>query len=546
MQFRMSMVHNNPGEPPFDTAFNNPQKVLDYGYNGQVFKHINTVVTLDEMGLDLFPAGSEDRKWLENFRESLVGEMQAAKAAGLQVYYHIDLFVLPKKLVAMYQDQLCDENGKISLDREMALQVHKTMIDEIFTCFPEIDGLIIRVGETYLHDAPYHTGNGAVEYGDKEREKRQFVKLLNFLRQEICVCHNKKLFFRTWDCFPDRFHADLNYYLDVTGQVEPHENLLFSIKYTALDFWRRVRCNDCITSGNHGQIIEIQCQREYEGKGAYPSYVMDDIINGSCELQHPRGLQNIVNDPLVQGVYVWPRGGGWYGPYPTNEFWCDLNTYVIGAYANNPSKSEEEIFYQYAAEKMKLSEQDSETFRKICLLSSQAILKSRYMEKYDKTLDEGLMPCCNWMRDDRLGGLYQLKPALEVLYRDGKLEQTLAEKYDGLILWQQIRDLCNKIDWTNCKQGEFINVSAEYACRLFTAVCCGWTVMINGFKGDKTGGYDLPALKEQICSFELAWQHYEELQSIPQASSLYRLDYLWNQPAMGEMISHYKNMTETA
>ena len=107
-------------------------------------------------------------------------------------------------------------------------------------------------------------------YGDKSAEKDAFVFLINFLRDEVCQKHGRYLFFRTWDCFPDRFHADKNYYLDVTDRIEPHEKLIFSIKHTALDFWRRVRFNDCLTAGKHRQIVEVQCQREYEGKGAYP------------------------------------------------------------------------------------------------------------------------------------------------------------------------------------------------------------------------------------------------------------------------------------
>ena len=99
MKYIMSMVHHNPGEPPFESIFNDAENLSAYGYNAQVFKHINTVITFDKLGLDLFPKGSEDRLWLDSFTQSLVEEMKQAKAAGKEVYYHIDLFVLPKKIV---------------------------------------------------------------------------------------------------------------------------------------------------------------------------------------------------------------------------------------------------------------------------------------------------------------------------------------------------------------------------------------------------------------------------------------------------------------
>ena len=35
-RFVLDMVHNNPGEPPQPTAFRDPRRLADWGYNGQV------------------------------------------------------------------------------------------------------------------------------------------------------------------------------------------------------------------------------------------------------------------------------------------------------------------------------------------------------------------------------------------------------------------------------------------------------------------------------------------------------------------------------
>ena len=158
------------------------------------------------------------------------------------------------------------------------------------------------------------------------------MKLIRFLREEICVKHGKQLFFRTWDIFPDKLHARLDHYLEVTDQIEPHPQLAFSIKHTALDFWRHVKVNECLTQGKHPQIIEVQCQREYEGKGAYPNYVMDGVINGFEENAKKIGLKDLLAHPKILGVYSWSRGGGWYGPYIKNEFWPDLNAFVLAQF----------------------------------------------------------------------------------------------------------------------------------------------------------------------------------------------------------------------
>lgn len=540
MRYIMSMVHHNPGEVPFQSIFNDAENLSAYGYNAQVFKHINTVITFDKLGLDLFPKGSEDRLWLDSFTQSLVEEMKQAKAAGKEVYYHIDLFVLPKKLVEAYKDEILDEDGKISLDKEKTLELHRVLIDEVFSRFPEIDGFIIRVGETYLHDTPYHIGNGAVKYGEKEKEKAQFVKLIEFLKEEVSIKHQKKLFFRTWDCFPDRFHADREYYLDIVNKIEPHENLYFSIKYVALDFWRRVKWNECLETGNHKQIIEVQCQREYEGKGAYPMYVMSDVINGDKHLSKVRGLKDVASNPQIQGIYAWPRGGGWLGPRIKNEFWCRLNTYVLGKYAENPDRTEEEIFYEFCKNDMGLSEKDGALFREMCLTANEAILRSRYIEEYDKTLNESFMPAGNWMRDECLGGMDQLGEAFEVLYRGGSIDAAIKEKEEGLRLWKKVRKIAEEIDFSTTPDGEFIKITTEYAVKLFTITVIGWKLMSEGFVYSKTRKVDKAYFETLLNEFDKAVADYRLLSENPVCPSLYGLEFLFDQKGMLTTINKYK------
>ncbi len=539
MDIKLSMVHHNPGEEPFITKFTNPKTLVEYGFNGQVFKHINTVVTFDKLGHNLFPENSPERLWIDEFKESINREINEAKKAGLLACHHIDLFVLPKKLVEIYKDQICDIEGEISVDKEMTLYLHKVLIDEIFEIAPNLDALVIRVGETYLHDTPYHIGNGAVKYGEIKKEKEQFVKLIRFLREEVCVKHNKKMFFRTWDCYNDRFHTNLQYYLDITNQIEPHENLYFSIKYTSLDFWRRVKNNECLTRGNHNQIIEVQCQREYEGKGAYPSYVMNDVINGDAFLKNPVGLKTLACNPLIKGVFVWPRGGGWQGPYITDEFWCDLNTFVISNYANDTSQTEEELFNRFVKVNLKLSDSDMELFRKLCLTANEAILKTRYIERYDVTLEEKAYPCCNWIRDDCLGGLKQLMTAFDVLYANGDLFEALSEKGEGYELWQKVYKMSREIDWSNSDYGDFIISSCEYAMRLFSSVYCGWKVMTYGYLNDK-GISNTNELKDAIKEFDNSWEKYSSISKNENMSTLYGTYYLDDDQGIGTTVEEYR------
>jgi hypothetical protein len=548
MNFIIDMVHHNPGEKPFDTSFTNPVKLVQYGYNGQVFKHINCVVKFSKLSEEIFPKGSEELNWLTEFSKGIKSEIENAKKNGLMVFYHIDLFVLPRRLVELYKEEICNAGTMhIDIEKEMTLEIHRIMLEEIFGTFPEIDGLIIRVGETYLEDTPYHIGNGAVPYRGQFvnplTEKDKFVRLINFLREEVCIKHGKYLIHRTWDGGPDHFHGNPDYYLSVTNKIEPHEKLLFSIKHTMLDFWRRVPFNESITLGKHSQIIEVQCQREYEGKGAYPSYVMNGVINGSSEMNEGKGLKDVINHPHVKGIYTWSRGGGWYGPYLQNEFWCDLNAYVISRYANNPEKSEEDIFNEYCREKMNLAEADIKKFRQICLLSDTALLRGRYCEAYDKSLQGREHPSCNWMRDDRLGGYMQMDKMFEYLYTNSLFEDALAEKQESVVLWSKARNLFDEINIPDKDLKEYIGVSIEFALRLFNIVLCGWEITIEGFIQRKTGTCNLDKIKKSIEKYDKLWQQYRELKEYNACcATLYQGEYISERPGMDASVNECRKL----
>lgn len=573
MKYILDMIHHNPGEPPFQTKFLDPTHLVDYGFNGQVFKHINCAATFVASGVDCFPTGSSERTWLEQFTLRIKREIAAAKGYGLKVFYHIDLFVLPKRLVEHFRDEICDpETGRILLDRPKTLELHYVLFDELANRFQQVDGYIIRVGETYLFDTPHHIGNGPIprpgptwsgDYLYKEtlagREPDEprwnsaqveaYVKLLRLLREQICVKHGQQLFFRTWDIFPDRLHAHLDHYLDITNQIEPHPKLAFSIKHTALDFWRHVKVNECLTQGKHPQIIEVQCQREYEGKGAYPNYVMDGVINGFEENARKIGLKDLSSHPKILGVYSWSRGGGWYGPYIKDELWPDLNVYVLAQFAKDPSRSEEAIFRDYARHKLKLSANDAVRFRKLCLLSARAILKGCYCAAFDRALKESVLPTANWMRDDRLGGRLQLHHVLAYLHQHNLMDEALREKAQALKLWDEVKSLADEIRWPDPAQGEFVKVSSEYGRRLFQIVYQGWRVQAAGSAGEATGHFDQTEMADAVARYAECWRNYRALARNPLCPSLYKGHY-WGWPGaapesgMDESVAYYERLAQ--
>lgn len=530
----INMVHHNPGDAPLDTIFSEPETLSAHGFTGQAFKHINTVVRFDGLAPGVFPADDAERGWLEGFTAERDVEIRAAKAAGLSVFYHIDLFVLPKAVVEHFREEICDpETGRISPLRPKTLELHREMLAELFRRWPEIDGLIVRVGETYLMDTPHHTGNGAVDYGlgaDVETMYRQFECLLAFLREEVCVRHSRWLFHRTWDTHPDRFHASAEFYLRVTDRIEPHPKLVFSIKHTRFDFHRFTPVNPCLGIGRHRQILEVQCQREYEGKGAYPNYIVRGLMEGLPEIPGDRGVAPFFRSDQCVGLYTWSRGGGWHGPRVTreNEFWCRLNFAVLAEWQADPEAPEAALFERACQTRFGLSPADTAVLRAIALLSEDGVLRGKLCSAYDARNDRvPEYPTNMWMRDDVLQGYDKLAAVFDKLMELGALAEALEEKKQAVRDWEKIRALCER--FSGAMEGalrEEIVASAEYGLRFFRAVADAWQLLAAGYAAwhaGEMGADDREGVRQCLEAFHRAWSDFRAIhQHYPRAAGLYR------------------------
>ena len=310
----IDMVHHNPGETAFDSAFTDSAHLKSLGFTGQCFKHINAAIEFTSLKGARAPS-SKEVIWLKKLAKQVTDEILEAKQAGLLVFYHVDLIVLPKRILQSFKKDLCDpETGKISFDKPFTKKLHRHLFAEMFEQFPDVDGIITRVGENYLFDTPFHTGNTAVTYEGEShspREISEFAQLIQFLREEICEKYNRYLIHRTWDIQNNRFHSNPEFYLGVTDQIPPHRKLLFSIKHTHIDFHRYARWNPCLGKGKHRQVVEVQCQREYEGKGAYPNFSSSGVVDGFPEAGQSNNLRKFVKSPYFAGVLSWSRGCGW-------------------------------------------------------------------------------------------------------------------------------------------------------------------------------------------------------------------------------------------
>ena len=183
-------------------------------------------VDFHSLGHDFFPAGSAPRLWLDAYARGVDRFVSRAKAAGVKAYFFVDLVVLPTPVLEAWPN--ATSGGQV-LWNDATRQLLTVLVEETFARFPGCDGWIVRTGETYTYDTPYHVGNSP-----KDGTAERWVDFIKFLREAVCVAHGKDLFFRGWDNWP----SEAAYYENMTDQIEPHKNLYFSIKHSAGDFTR--------------------------------------------------------------------------------------------------------------------------------------------------------------------------------------------------------------------------------------------------------------------------------------------------------------------
>ena len=526
LKYVMDFVHNNLGLPPRVSKFNNTEFLESLGYNGTTpHWYVQCGITYDSLEEGIVPEGSDERKWILANAEKLKKQIKEAKKADVELYPFTDFLVVPESVWEKYGKQMvadefvdkvdAENYRKPDIRKEMTQKMLRIQIDEIFKTFPELDGLMLRFGETYLHDTPYHLGNSPLRRGELSIPDN--IELIKLMREEVCVKRNKKLFYRNW--VHDIFQYDPETYLTVTNQVEPHPNLIFAIKHTHGDFLRTHQFNQIIGKGQHQQVVEVQCQREYEGKQAHPNYIAKSVIDGFEEYDYlmeqdqPQCLNDVKDSAVFSGVWTWSRGGGWLGPHLKNEFWAEQNAYVMAKWAQNTSRTEEEIFTEFAKYKG-FSDVDIPKLREISLLSVKAVLRGKY-SRYGRV--SGL-----WTRDHFMRGLGRLKGFFNQVMKEGLVEKVLAEKKESVDMYKRMVDLAQQIETKDESLNEFLRTSTEYGRIKYEIIEKGWIVMLLGHIGDETGEYDKERIRKAIVRYDELWEEWKELEeNSPSCATIY-------------------------
>lgn len=154
-----------------------------------------------------------------------------------------------------------------------------------------------------------------------------------------------------------------------------------------------------------------------------------------------------------------------------------------------------------------------------------AVLYGRYINQYDKSLDERIMPSANWLRDDDIGGLRQLSEVFDYLEENNLADEAIKDKELSVKIWKEIREEFSQITISDNELCKFIENSIEYGLRFFTVVDICFIIMAKCRKNEN--------VKELVEKYDKAWEFYKKLETEEQSSSSYNDDYKFDKKGLG-------------
>ena len=278
------------------------RSVAAIGYNG---------VTLDDVPHLADHVYYEDsvRERIALYRNEFRKLFAVIREEGLHIYLTMDILTFTPGL-----------EERIGKSERRQRQFLCSLLEEFFRDFPEVAGVVFRIGESDGLDI------------EEEFRSRLVLKQPSMVNRWLAAVlpiferHGRRCIFRTWTvgahAVGDLIWRSATLEKTMDGIVSPA--LVLSMKYGESDFFRYLPLNRNFFVTDLPKIVELQTRREYEGCGEYPSFVGHDYEQFAIELREA---------PNVVGISVWCQTGGWT-PFRRLAFidgsalWTEINTFV--------------------------------------------------------------------------------------------------------------------------------------------------------------------------------------------------------------------------
>jgi hypothetical protein len=341
------------------------------------------------------------RAKIENYRCEYETLFAMAEACGLDVYVTTDVMFYNSTLYAM-----------LGHDHKRILAFLKEKIAGVFHDFPQIKGIIVRVGES----------DGVDVAGDfrsrltirTPREARRYLREL----LPVFERNDRHLIFRTWSVGAYRI-GDLIWNRETlweTFKGIDSQSLIISLKYGESDFFRHLPLNKQFFRSKHQKIVELQARREYEGFGEYPSFVGYDYAAYHDQLKE---LDHVV------GTWVWCQTGGWshfrrLTFLDEDAVWSGLNT-VVTQHIFKDGMTVDEAVEAYRREY--LPDADGPKLREFLRLSDEVIKELLYIPDFSRRkifFRRTRVPPLLWVYWDNILITHALRKLLRCFEVDGE------------------------------------------------------------------------------------------------------------------------------
>ena len=535
-------IHRSPAmqvrlvADPLDPRYPGPDQALEWGYNAVLTEPWPTLVLFDRYDPAIYnPARfAKERAWVEARRELAGQQIHRAKRLHLKVFAPGDVISLPDQVAALYGKAVTNGNApaRYCIELPKVQAVLAAALDELFTTFPEVDGVMVRTGENYAIEHISGNTPQAAQCGADGQDS--VARMLRFMYQQVVVRHGKQLIQRTWDLGGDGAHAQPGISRRLAAAVPAQPPPVFSIKITETDFWRYNRLNPTLTEITLPRMVEFQAAREYEGKGAFPNYVGAIYAQGLPELGENGGIQQAYRAGVRQ-AWIWAKGGGWDGPTLQSDIWVDANVYALSRLLWEPDADPAVLARDWAA--LRFGAAASPYVANLLMRSSEASLKAFYVRCY--ALKHGAwIPNLLWVRDDVVSG----GPRMEALYHscssDAEISQALQEKREAVALVDEMIEDYHRAEphITDHKLAETVLVSLLYQRSLFESFQHYFEGMFNYYRYRDSGKRNAAARHNALAAFQAlddAWAtHTTIIPMLPGAATPFR------SAGMDEAIAH--------
>ncbi len=238
---------------------------------------------------------------------------------GLRIFITSDVLTLSPAVVE-----------RLGQDRRAQRNFYLEIIQRFFAHFPQVEGIILRIGESDGLDV--HDQLRSQLHLRSAREANEFLQELLPRMKDL----GKKTILRTWTVGAHRL-GDLIWHrgtLEKLLEGIDCENFILSMKPGDSDFFRYLPLNQAFFRYSGRKILELQARPEYEGAGELPSFL---------GLQYTRYLQAMEGVENLCGISVWCQTGGWhrfrrYSFFATGSPWIELNAKcALALFARNES-----------------------------------------------------------------------------------------------------------------------------------------------------------------------------------------------------------------